>query len=165
MPIIEIHGGSRSVREKNVQLFKQLCHRWGITELIVGRAYEDNNCIDAMTPSMVLSLYVGEDIYTRILEELKQDFSFVECEHFRFRAEEKLDDMYRRLDGIEDLLHRRHLLECSKCQRPIEYGNFCQYCGQQLEIYVKACKKCKMVYAPPYTYCRLCGTRLEQTSY
>lgn len=75
-----------------------------------------------------------------------------------------LEDIEKSLFRIEDALERSFLVECQKCKRPLcEPGNFCPYCGSEVNIKLKICPGCSQVYAPAYNFCPDCGEELQKT--
>lgn len=166
MTVIELYGGHKQLLKKNILIFKLFCKRWNIQELIVGRRLKGDFYIYAISPLNILSLYVTSEAYPLILADLKTEFLLLECDNFfSLPLEDRSLFLNDDVDKLKELLHKSYLIECPQCQRPIEFGKFCQYCGRKLEKNVKSCPTCKLVYVPPYQFCPQCGDRLVAMSH
>lgn len=168
MTEISLFGGyNKKVHRKNLRIFKTLCKKFDIEVLIVGRRYKGNNYIDGISSANTISLHARDEAYDRILEDLKNEFEVFKTSSYASIDMGTIGLLNRIKENLYDTqktLERRHLVECSACNRPIIIQNFCPYCGNKVDGNVKLCDECDKVHVPAYTYCPDCGNTLIETS-
>lgn len=160
-------SGNKKINEKNLKAFQDLCKELNVKKLFMGRERKYGNVlyIDAITSGHLISLYFDQSSSDEIYKKLAEDFEIIEVDSsFFYIGGDESNNIEHTLFDIESSIKKEFLLECSKCGRSIYWGDYCPYCGEKSNIYLKLCDKCDMVYAPALSFCLKCGRKLSETT-